>query len=267
MVKIKPISIALFLFMFCVKASDKNIAQQKVIIEKPVLVSTITDPKADQIIAKAIEAHGGELYDHADYSFFFRKEEYRFINNDNSFTYEKYIRDNNGNAIKDVIVNGTFTRYNNESTVNLSEKSVSKYAQALNSVIYFATLPHKLKDDAVNKSYGGKLSIKGESYNVIKVWFNKEGGGSDHDDTYYYWVNVQTNLIDYLAYNYKVNGGGTRFRSSYNRRNVDGVVFQDYVNWKASKNTPLEKLPQMFERNDLKELSRIETEQVQNNKK
>ena len=35
---------------------------------------------ADSIVKKAIEVHGGSLYDIADYSFVFREKEYRFTN-------------------------------------------------------------------------------------------------------------------------------------------------------------------------------------------
>ena len=68
--------------------------------------------------------------------------------------------------------------------------------------------------------------------------------------------------MDYLAYNYKVNGGGVRFRSSYNRRNVGGIIFQDYINYKAEVGTPLKDLPTLYENDKLKEVSRIDTENV-----
>ena len=234
-------------------------------IEEIIPVNTSNDPKADQIIEAVIKAHGGSLYDQADYSFVFRKKSYRFKNDGQSFTYEVNTKDAKGNTIRDVIENGAFTRFVNEEPIKLSEKNKTRYSAALNSVIYFATLPHKLKDAAVNKLYQGETTIKGESYNVIKVFFDEEGGGADHDDIFYYWANKETNMIDYFAYNYAVNGGGTRFRSYYNRRNVRGIVFQDYINWKANKNIPLDKLPELFEKGSLKELSRIETEQVKHN--
>ncbi len=219
--------------------------------------------KADSIINEAIQAHGGTLYNTANYSFIFRKKEYRFTNNDNQYTYSVK-RDQNTN---DFIINGTFKRHVNEKPIEISKKNAEKYTEALNSVIYFATLPYKLNDAAVNKKFIETTSIKGINYDVIEVTFNQEGGGKDHEDEFHYWVNQETKKIDYLAYKYNVNKGGVRFRSAYNQRVVDGITFQDYINWKAPVGTPLKELPVLFEQGKLKELSRIDTENVINLKK
>ena len=220
-----------------------------------------TMSKADKIIDKAISAHGGAKYDQAHYSFMFREKGYIFHNNGDLYTY--LMTSNKGEISRmDKLDNSGFTRRENGVEVELSAKDKTRFGNGLNSVIYFATLPHKLQDEAVIKEYIGSTSIKGKSYQVVEIRFQEEGGGTDHDDTFYYWINADNNLIDYLAYNYQVNKGGVRFRSAYNRRTVDGIVFQDYVNYKAEVGTPLKDLPALWEKDQLKELSRIETEQV-----
>lgn len=219
--------------------------------------------KGDLIIAEAIKAHGGKLYDKADYSFVFRGRKYRFKNNEAAFEYS--VEDTTkAKVIKDVLSNESFLRYVSGKQVELSNLQKIKSKQALNSVIYFATLPNKLKDGAVNKKFIETTKSKGETYDVIEVTFDQKGGGEDHEDQFYYWVNQKTHKIDYLAYNYKVNGGGIRFRSVFNRTIVDGIVFQDYINWKAPKDTPLKDLIKLHEKRALKEVSRIILEQIEN---
>jgi len=61
-----------------------------------------------------------------------------------------------------------------------------------------------------------------------------------------------------------VNKGGVRFRSAYNRRVIDGIIFQDFINYKAKIGTPLFDLPSLYEKGELEELSRIETKDIQN---
>lgn len=218
---------------------------------------------AKQILDKAIAAHGGQLYNKAHYSFVFRKKKYTFKNNKKDFHYT-VSQTKDGQNIVDHLTNENFSRTIDGKEVRLSEKQRSSYSGGLNSVIYFATLPYKLKDPAVNIAHKGTTSIKGKNYDVLKITFDEEGGGKDHDDVFHYWINQDTYFIDYLAYNYQVNNGGVRFRSAYNTRKVDGILFQDYINYKAPVGTPLAELPKLFEQDALKQLSVIETENVIN---
>ncbi len=86
------------------------------------------------------------------------------------------------------------------------------YSNSVNSVAYFALLPFRLNDAAVNKRYIGTSEIKGEPYFEIEVTFQQKGGGKDHDDVFIYWIHQQHFTMDYLAYSFIVDGGGTRFR-------------------------------------------------------
>ncbi len=217
--------------------------------------------QADMILKKSVEAHGGSKYKNAYYSFTFRKKDFTFKNNNDQFTYTS-TSEKDGKKITDILENGNLKRKVNGVEIQLSEKEKNQYSSGLNSVIYFATLPYKLQDKAVKKSYQGTTTIKGKTYEVLEIKFEQEGGGRDHDDVFHYWINQENHVIDYLAYNYQVNGGGVRFRSAYHDRKVGGIIFQDYVNYKAEVGTPLADLPKLFEQGKLKELSRIETENV-----
>ncbi len=255
----------LFLLIACNKAKNgKTETYSSSVIESQ--EKKQKDPsKADRIIDKAIQAHGGGLYDTADYSFVFRKKKYQFTNKNSEYSYS-VTQEKEGDIIEDFIVNGKFERQVNGEPISLTKKQIEAAQGALNSVIYFATLPYKLKDASVNKKFIETTVIKKENYDLVEVTFDEQGGGKDHDDVFHYWINQKTNKIDYLAYNYKVNKGGVRFRSFYNRRIIEGVTFQDYVNWKADLGTPLKELPVLFEAGSLKELSRIETESIVNMK-
>lgn len=234
--------------------------------ETPVSKERIELSKAQEILNEAIAAHGGELYRTAHYSFVFRGNTYQFKNEGSNYEYTK-VTVKGDSTITDVLTNGDFKRMVNGIKMTLEDEAIAKGTGAINSVIYFATLPYKLNDEAVNVSYLDTVRIKNKNYDVLEITFNQEGGGEDHDDQYFYWVNKETKKIDYLAYNYKVNKGGVRFRSAYNKRVVDGITFQDYVNYKAEVGTPLKNLPALYEANELEELSKIETENVLNLKK
>lgn len=218
--------------------------------------------KGELLVSKAIEAHGGKKYNNAHYQFVFRDKIYTFKNSETAYEYTvEFLKD--GKKYFDKLNNDGLTRTIDEKIIELDVKKQDQISESLNSVIYFATLPHKLSDDSVNKKYVGQQEIKNIAYDLIEITFQQEGGGKDFEDTYYYWINQQTDQIDFLAYNYKVNQGGVRFREAYNVRRVNGIVFQNYINFKAEVGTPLIELAKLWEDGKLNELSRIETENVQ----
>lgn len=219
--------------------------------------------KAELIINQAIAAHVGNLYDTAHYAFVFRDHTYQFKNDGRHYEYTKTSNNADLQTV-DVLKNGKFSRTVNGEPIILTEKEIKSGTGAINSVVYFATLPYKLQDKSVNKTYMGETNIKGQSYAIVGVTFEQKGGGEDFDDAYLYWINSNTHKIDYLAYNFHVNKGGVRFRSAYNSRVVDGITFQDYVNYEAEVGTPLIDLAKLYEAGKLKELSKIETEKVSN---
>ena len=125
-------------------------------------------------------------------------------------------------------------------------------------MLYFFQLPYLLNDLAVKKIDQGIKQIKGENYYQIKVSFQIENGGEDFEDEYLYWIDVNTFEIDYLAYNYITDGGGVRFRSAINKRRVNGLLVQDYINYAPlNKKIPLSSLITEFEKGALIERSRI----------
>ena len=220
---------------------------------------TPSQKKAQKIIDNAIKKHGGKKYRSAHFEYDFRKYHYTYHFDNGAFHYERYDK---ATDTKDILSNEGFTRYRANKLMKLSAKEVKTYSASVNSVHYFAFLPYFLNDGAVYKNYIGSVSIKGEPYHKIQVTFSEEGGGQDHDDIYVYWIHKKSNTLDYLAYSFHVNGGGVRFRSAYNRRSVGGITFQDYVNYKHDKTTPVFDLDKHYEAGELVELSRIELKNI-----
>ncbi|TAE38042.1 MAG: hypothetical protein EAZ70_01040 [Runella slithyformis] len=215
----------------------------------------VQDQKAQEIIKKCVEMHGGTHYQNFDVSFDFRKYSVGIQHNGTQFRYECSTQDSLKNTIKDVLTNTTFERTINGKKQELSAKDTDKYRESVNSVAYFALLPFKLTEPAVNLQYVGSTAIEGQNYDKIKVWFEAEGGGKDHEDIFCYWINQQTHTLDYLAY----ANGGPRFRKATKRTTVAGVVFQDYENYEIlDKSAATSDYDQAFVKGKAKLLSIIE---------
>ena len=214
--------------------------------------------KGQEVIDQAIIAHGQHLFENATLSFLFRDKQYSARRSDAEYTYTRSFK--NGSAlIEDMLINSTdFSRKKNGASIEVSKEWAEKYSRSINSVLYFFQLPYLLNDLAVKKIDQGIKQIKGENYYQIKVSFQIENGGDDFEDEYLYWVNVNNYEIDYLAYNYITDGGGVRFRSAINKRRVNGLLVQDYINYAPlNKKIPLSSLITEFEKGALIERSRI----------
>lgn len=219
-----------------------------------------SDQQAQQIVDKAIAAHGGDLYKQARISFTFRGKRHTVQQNDQGYRYERSFTEE-GEEILDVYQNGEFTRKVNGQVVSLSGRKLAGQIEDVNGVSYFAMLPYKLNDAAVIKEYEGQVSIQGKVYDKIRVSFEGEGGGDSPDNIFYYWFDQATGLMEYLGY----NKHGNRFRAPYNPRVVNGIRFVDNVNFGGGdfSDDDIATFDEHYEAGELKELSRIILEDVE----
>ena len=221
------------------------------------------DAPAQAIVDQAIQAMGGSLLDHAEVTFRFRDREYIYHNEEGAFAHTRIHTDTAGVRTVDVYHNDGLDRTVDGKPVSLDSTWQSRYSNSINSVMYFAFLPYRLNDPSVIKTYRDVVTIKGKPYHEVLVQFQKEGGGKDHDDNFLYWFDTTSFAMDYLAYDYVTDGGGVRFREAYNRRTIDGLTVQDYINFKpANDSLTLYAMRTAYEQGQLTELSRIELDDV-----
>jgi hypothetical protein len=214
-------------------------------------------PTVVEIVNKSIQAHGGELYENSVIDFDFRGRHYKLERNQGQFTYHRIFTDSAG-IYHDILSNSSFERTVNDSIVALDDEWISRYSSSVNSVAYFALLPFGLNDPAVNQQLLTDEEIGGKWYFKIKVTFNQAGGGEDFEDVFVYWINKETFFMEYFGYSYLTDGGGIRFREAINSREVGGIIFSDYINYKgADEDTNVEGLAHKFLNDELSKLSEI----------
>lgn len=220
-------------------------------------------PTAQEIIDKTIEYAGGSVYDNSYINFTFREVEYSSNRKNGFFEFTRKFTDSLG-EVEDVLNNSGFNRYLGGKKMALADSIAEKYSNSLNSVIYFVQLPHGLNDAAVQKELVGEAQVKGKEYYKVRITFDQEDGGTDPDDVYMYWINKKDFTVDYFAYKFYSGEGGIRFREAYNTRNIGGLRFVDYRNYKIEpwESVDLTDLGEMYEAGKLEFLSDIKTEDV-----
>lgn len=218
---------------------------------------------AQQIIDKTIENAGGKKYDAATIYFTFRDTKYSSRREKGNFELTRTSTDSLGET-RDVLTNTGFERFANGTKLSLADSTASKYANSINSVHYFVQLPYGLNAQAVIKELLGETEINGKKYYEIKVTFKQDGGGTDHEDLYIYWIAQDDFTVDYFAYKFYTGKGGIRFREAYNPRMVNGIRFVDYKNYKAEpwESVEMNTLDELFEAGKFELLSEIKTEDV-----
>lgn len=192
--------------------------------------SASEDPAA-RVIHDAIQAHGGERFDRIQVEFDFRGDPFIVRYDRGLFHFERRRVDAGGRTVVDRIDNDGASRQVDGEPVQLTAEERASLETQVNSVVYFAFLPYRLGDPAVRLRDLGDVELEDRPYRVIEVTFEQEGGGRDFDDRFVYWVHRDDHTLDFLAYRFHVGDGGTRFRRAVNRREVGGILIQDYENW------------------------------------
>lgn len=218
---------------------------------------------AQEIVDNAIATAGGSIIENSTIHFKFRDYYYNATRANGSTTLDRCTDPECLLQQDKIKENGEFVRFRESAPVTVPDSMAPRYSNSVNSVHYFSVLPYGLNAPAVHKELITPTVINGKPYYRIKVTFSEEGGGDDFEDEYMYWINKESYHVDYIAYNYQVDEGGTRFREAYNERIVNGVRFVDYRNYKPEEQyPPLTDLIDLFENKKLKLLSKIELEGI-----
>lgn len=262
MIHLQKMTIKRLLFAFSFLALIQSCNEKKA--QQPAQQTPQKQPlTAQKIVDNAITVAGGPIIENATIHFKFRDHYYNAKRINGVATLER-CTDAECQIQQDKIKeNGEFVRFRESVPVAVPDSMAPRYSNSINSVHYFSVLPYGLNDPAVRKELLSPTTINSKPYHQIKVTFTKEGGGEDFDDQYVYWIHTETYKVDFLAYNYQVDEGGTRFREAYNERIVNGVRFVDYRNYKPEEQfPPLTDLGGLFESKKLNLLSKIELENI-----
>lgn len=221
------------------------------------------DP-AQRAVERAIQVHGAESLDEAQVTFSFRGQEFRMVHSDGRFLYERSRTDTLGARIREWMDNEGTAREVDGVVEALDDQERARVETGVHSVVYFGFLPFRLQDPAVRLRDLGRSEVEGRGYRKVEVTFQQEGGGPDWEDRFVYWFDEGEGTLDYLAYRYHRDGGGTRFRRAVNRRWVDGVIVQDYQNFRPLQPVDdIAEFDRLLQARELELVSMVELEDVE----
>jgi hypothetical protein len=216
------------------------------------------------IVDEAIEAHGGSLFEDSRIRFTFRGVRFELFRDDGRFRYERTYRDPLSRVVSEVMDNEGTRVFVNGVEEPLSDEDRARVEYDVNSVVYFAFLPFRLRDPAARLAGLAPDTVGGEPYHRIEVTFEEEGGGVDSDVRFVHWIHASSGTLDYLAYRYSRDGGGVRFRRGVNRREIGGLLVQDFENYAPPGEVDdIAELARSYEAGSLDLLSVVALEEVE----
>lgn len=218
---------------------------------------------AEEAIQRSIETHGGEAFQTGVMEFDFRGDRFLLARHDDRFRQERVHVDPEGRVVREQMTNEGTRLLLDGREVTLDEEERAELELAVNSVIYFAFLPHRLRDPGVRAAHLGETRIRDEPYDVVEVTFDEAQGGEDWEDRFVYWIHSESGTLDWMAYRYERDDGGTRFRRAVNRREVGPLLVQDWENWDGGDRVSrLEDYPDLHAAGELELVSMVEMENL-----
>lgn len=198
------------------------------------------DPAAETsevlpVVAKAIEHHGGDLYESTESSFeivsasgAFRVE----VRRDGGL-YRHVVEADTPEGLRRVTVTNDSVEVTVDGEpVQVPASREGRYRSHVDARVWFPFLPYGLAGDGVYLHDRGLVEwpVEGggsRELREVKVTF-QPGSSSGADDEYLFWFDPETGRLEQLAYSF---AGGLRFRRAFDFRRVGGLLFADHENY------------------------------------
>ncbi|MCY3931167.1 MAG: hypothetical protein OXH70_05580 [Acidobacteria bacterium] len=189
------------------------------------------------IVDRAIEHHGGELFEHSRVRLTVasRSGSFDVDSTTDGDRFEYVIRASAGddqreyrrdNAALEVTESG--------ESMDMDEREQVRAESYVNQRMYFLFLPYKLNDPGTFKEDQGLEEWNGRQLHRVRVTFEPDSSAGA-DSAYIYWFDPETARLEQFAYDYSA-GTGLRFRTLRNYRRIGGLLFYDADNY--GLNTP-----------------------------
>lgn len=228
------------------------------------ITSCAKQETAETILKKSVHAHGGELYKNSIITYEFRDKNYKLTMDGWKFSYERSFTDSSGTSIIEGMNNDGAYKFIDREKQILSEEDAARLKYSINAARYFNVLPLQLVNKAVVPKLLGEATIDDKYYYELEITFRQDGGGEDYQDRYILWIEKEDHLLEYFAYYYHVNGGGSRFREMVNTRKAGGLILSDQINYTSENiDKNIEDYKERFNSGDIKKISEIKLENLE----
>lgn len=195
---------------------------------------TAREPEtAQEVVDRAIEHHGGDLYEstETELTITSRSGSFRVVSRVEGelFDHVVHTTGREGEERKMRATNDRVELWVDGEPVPVEPDREQRIRDTVMARVYFPFLPYRLNDPSVRKRDLGLETWDGRELRKIKVTF-AAGTSTDAEDEYLYWFDPETGRLEQFAYSFHTGQGGLRLRRGFDYRRVGGILFMDSEN-------------------------------------
>ncbi|HLE83566.1 MAG TPA: DUF6503 family protein [Thermoanaerobaculia bacterium] len=231
--------------------------------------SAAAEERTPAIVAKAIEHHGGALFEASESSFEIVSKSGAFrveVRRDGGLYRHAVEADTPEGRRRVEVTNDAVTVTVGGQPRPVPAAEERRWRDHVAARVWFPFLPYGLQNEGI---YCHDLGLEEwpadgspRRLHKVKVTF-EPGSSSDADDEYLFWFDPETGRLEQLAYSFD---GGLRFRRAKDFRRVGGLLFADHENLGIDEEGRRvdEVTPELVEK-EMKPISTIELRDVKVN--
>ena len=196
-------------------------------------IPTATEPSLPEIVAKAIDFHGGDLYEHSQIVITITSLSGSFLieatRDGGNFEYVVTGMVGLDNSVERRVrlTNDTVQEWRDGVETKLDTEGERLARTFANARVFFPLLPYTLKGGNIQFQDRGLETWDNRELRRVRVSFTP-GTSNDADDGYTFWFDPDTGRMEQFGYDFD---GGLRFRKAIAFNRVGGVLFSDQENY------------------------------------
>ena len=192
--------------------------------------SEMSAPALLPIVAKSIEFHGGDVYEHSTVSLTITSLSGSFdiVSRRQGPGFDYTVTRKVGQFERRVrYTNEMLEQWDAGEPVDLDEEAAGRVRAYVDARVFFPFLPYSLKGGDIYFEDQGLEAWDGHELQRVKVTFTP-GTSNDADDSYLFWFDPDTGQLEQFGYDFD---GGIRFRKAISFVRVEGLLFSTQENY------------------------------------
>lgn len=220
------------------------------------------------IVARAIEHHGGELFERSRAAFDIASKSGTFhveVRREGGLYRQVVEADTEAGRRRVTVTNDAVEVTVDGEPVPVGADEAQRWRDHVAARVWFPFLPYGLANEGVHARDLGLEAWPAEGggtreLHKVEVTF-QPGTSTDADDEYLFWFDPETGRLEQLAYSF---AGGLRFRTAKNFRRVGGLLFADHENFGVdARGLDVDRITPGYVEDEMEHVSTIELREIE----